>query len=701
MAQNMAWCMCIIFVARRTIPHVVSYGECFLQGSDLVLGGYDVTSSSECCLKCSELKQCSYWTYATKGDKQGKCWVKSDSKSYDAEHTKLGRSSGDRESGYYDPCEDKANRRDNHDYAGSDLVKGGFSNTTPDTCCAHCIATKGCKYWVFGKDNNKCWVKADIASSEEKWNRMSGWFVESPTPTLPPTLPPSLQPTLLPTLQPTLQPSLQPSLQPLGAASNIVTDSPNLPPPSHNHHSHNPRSHKHHTHNPQSPLSQPTQRQPPQPQPAQPSGPSTCCLACSGNKQCKGWTFCKTGNSPGKCLVDGEKCEGESVSGLYDPCQDKTNYEDNRDYFGSDLVKGGFSNMTPAKCCAKCIATKGCKYWTFGKDDNKCWVKANPTGNKRQGNRLSGTFVVGPGGTLATSATASTGPAKPTMDCNKPETFFRGSTNNIPRSHVMPQQSRPARQASAVTSHGKSIAGHGESGPSHGASGTSRHQSQPKVSQVRAMVDQTQAMVSQVRTMVNKTRAVSPPVWAGGAVLNSDGNMVLQPGQASKTAAGAAAATTPASGSTSATMAAPAAGAGGTASAVAAAAAGAAAGVAAAAEAGAGALTSPKTAALSPGAGSWASATTAAANMGAGYSTSAVAAATAAGASGSTSETPADAFTDAGGVTSAGTTRATSFASPTTFEPGGSNISGLGLFALCFLATMMFFLYLSTKRSLS
>ena len=257
--------------ACSTATQVVSYRECCLQGSDLVLGGYDVTSASECCFKCSEHKQCQFWTYGTKGKKKGKCWVKSDGKSSDARQNRWGTTSGDRESGYYDPCEDKTNRIDNNDYVGSDLVKGGFSNTTPDKCCAHCIATMGCKYWVFGKDNNKCWVKADTRGSQKKPNRMSGTFVKSLPSSLPPTLlpslPPSLPPSLQPTLQPSWQPSLQPSLQPLVAASSIVRGGSNVPPPSQ-----------------QSPLSQPAQPQPGQAHPAQPSGASKCCLACSGHK---------------------------------------------------------------------------------------------------------------------------------------------------------------------------------------------------------------------------------------------------------------------------------------------------------------------------------------------------------------------------------------------------------------------------------
>ena len=61
-------------MAPYVTPHMVSH-ECGLQGSDIVKGGYDVTSASKCCIKCSEHKKCEYWTYGTSGSRKGKCWV--------------------------------------------------------------------------------------------------------------------------------------------------------------------------------------------------------------------------------------------------------------------------------------------------------------------------------------------------------------------------------------------------------------------------------------------------------------------------------------------------------------------------------------------------------------------------------------------------------------------------------------------------
>ena len=50
-------------------------------------------------------------------------------------------------------------------------MKGGFHGTTPASCCAHCIATKGCKYWTHGTDNMRCWVKTTPKGKQKQWNR--------------------------------------------------------------------------------------------------------------------------------------------------------------------------------------------------------------------------------------------------------------------------------------------------------------------------------------------------------------------------------------------------------------------------------------------------------------------------------------------------------------------------------------------------
>merc|ERR1711968_376622 len=48
----------------------------------------------------------------------------------------------------------------------------------------------------------------------------------------------------------------------------------------------------------------------------------------------------------------------------------------------------------------KCVATKGCKYWTLGKDRDVCWVKSDYNGWEEQSNRASGTFVIKKDGSM-------------------------------------------------------------------------------------------------------------------------------------------------------------------------------------------------------------------------------------------------------------------------------------------------------------
>merc|ERR1711998_657010 len=80
------------------------------QGSDLVKGGFTVASSSECCMKCSEYPMCEYWSYGNSGSKKGKCWVKKNSATEGKEPQ------DNRDSGYYDPCQDDANVEKQIDY---------------------------------------------------------------------------------------------------------------------------------------------------------------------------------------------------------------------------------------------------------------------------------------------------------------------------------------------------------------------------------------------------------------------------------------------------------------------------------------------------------------------------------------------------------------------------------------------------------
>jgi hypothetical protein len=69
--------------------------------------------------------------------------------------------------------------------------------------------------------------------------------------------------------------------------------------------------------------------------------------------------------------------------------------DDNTDLQGADIVDGGFNDIiTPKACCQKCAETQGCKYWTFGSDVSKCWVKSSVKGQEFQSHRQSGTLAM-------------------------------------------------------------------------------------------------------------------------------------------------------------------------------------------------------------------------------------------------------------------------------------------------------------------
>jgi hypothetical protein len=52
------------------------------------------------------------------------------------------------------------------------------------------------------------------------------------------------------------------------------------------------------------------------------------------------------------------------------------------DYHGSDLIAGGVPGgaKDAQDCCRKCIASAECSFWTWGKDNKKCWVKKTDGG---------------------------------------------------------------------------------------------------------------------------------------------------------------------------------------------------------------------------------------------------------------------------------------------------------------------------------
>ena len=42
--------------------------------------------------------------------------------------------------------------------------------------------------------------------------------------------------------------------------------------------------------------------------------------------------------------------------------------------------QGGLYATSAAQCCKKCSKVKGCKYWTYGTNRHRCWVKSAMAG---------------------------------------------------------------------------------------------------------------------------------------------------------------------------------------------------------------------------------------------------------------------------------------------------------------------------------
>jgi hypothetical protein len=78
-----------------------------------------------------------------------------------------------------------------------------------------------------------------------------------------------------------------------------------------------------------------------------------------------------------------------------DQCDKQTEYLDNVDMHGDDLVKG-FATTDKKACCKACLDHEACNFWTWGTGHPKgkhCWLKRNNRSMQRQANRVSGTIT--------------------------------------------------------------------------------------------------------------------------------------------------------------------------------------------------------------------------------------------------------------------------------------------------------------------
>lgn len=117
----------------------------------------------------------------------------------------------------------------------------------------------------------------------------------------------------------------------------------------------------------------------------------------------------------------------------YDRCEANSPFNTDTDYQGSDIIKGGIQNLHSAiQCCQACLDQEGCKYFTWGTNVNKCWLKSNRAGSESQLYRTSGapveytyppsaapTFLPTPS-TVTVSKTTATKPAEPAEPVEAP-----------------------------------------------------------------------------------------------------------------------------------------------------------------------------------------------------------------------------------------------------------------------------------------
>jgi len=75
-------------------------------------------------------------------------------------------------------------------------------------------------------------------------------------------------------------------------------------------------------------------------------------------------------------------------------CNDASLFLDSFDYHGSDLAAGTVKVDAKA-CCQACCDNTACKFWTWGKDNSKCWLKHSEDGMERQSNRVAGQLPAG------------------------------------------------------------------------------------------------------------------------------------------------------------------------------------------------------------------------------------------------------------------------------------------------------------------
>jgi hypothetical protein len=83
------------------------------------------------------------------------------------------------------------------------------------------------------------------------------------------------------------------------------------------------------------------------------------------------------------------------ISGFYDPCRDANNFEADVEFSGTPVQQ--YRNIpNAAECCRKCVAYKGCAFWTLvtsGVKADLCWLTTEASARVGRTGRVSGAFV--------------------------------------------------------------------------------------------------------------------------------------------------------------------------------------------------------------------------------------------------------------------------------------------------------------------
>ena len=130
-------------------------------------------------------------------------------------------------------CDNTATFQKKVDYQGGDISNGKVSGGATDAkaCCLACFANTDCKFWTWGTDNNKCWLKNSDKGKQSQNNRESGGVDRTTAaPTAPPTSAPTRQPSVAPTVVPSALPSLLPTVVPSNKPTSQPTDEPTAAP---------------------------------------------------------------------------------------------------------------------------------------------------------------------------------------------------------------------------------------------------------------------------------------------------------------------------------------------------------------------------------------------------------------------------------------------------------------------------------------